>query len=327
MTIPVGVNFLSRIERGLTECVGAIYLISPASVARSWINFELGAVWIRSVIDERRGRSGVPTIPICHSGCTPDKLPTPLNNLNAIPGTQPRQLERAFRSIQLAVGGRGMLKTDFSQLASKVAALEKEGSGTQEQQAQAPTRHSRVTKPSTVNPGRHYSPTDKDRIAEAFYQLRETLNNEADPLQLDVQRLWQFWNQRKSQTQPSESLDIKGTIDRMNSIRQSAAQLSHKLFNVILKENINYESLLKTVLNYQIPDPFRKLQEHADRLRDALRSADAIYQESPHHSDRIVEVVIKILEPFAETNSRLTGWIHDTLRRVKEQEEVVLSKE
>ncbi len=34
-TIPAGANFLKKVEKGLMDCVGAIYLISPVSVKRS----------------------------------------------------------------------------------------------------------------------------------------------------------------------------------------------------------------------------------------------------------------------------------------------------
>lgn len=323
-SIPIGIPFLKSIERGLVDCIGAIYLISPTSVRRNWINFELGAVWIRSVSSVRGGGSEIPAIPICHSGCTPSNLPMPLNNLNAILATDPLQLELAFRSIQSVVGGKGFLKTDFCQLASKIAALEEHGSAVQEQDPQPPTMHRRVSEASVVKPKRYYSPNDKDRIADVFHQLREILHNDADPLQREVQIIWRTWNHRQSRAQPGEGLDLTGTIDRMNSIRQNATRLSHKIFDVMLKENKSYEPLLKTVLDYRIPDPLRRLQQHADRLRGALRSAEAIYQESPHQSDKIVDVVVRVLEPFADTNSRLNGWIHDTLRRIDEQEEIVL---
>src|SRR6478609_9608851 len=52
-SIPSGSNFLQRIEEGLINCVGAIYLISHSSLKRNWINFELGAVWIRNIISIR----------------------------------------------------------------------------------------------------------------------------------------------------------------------------------------------------------------------------------------------------------------------------------
>lgn len=125
-TIPAGANFLKKIEDGLTSCLGAIYLISPISVTRNWVNFELGAVWIRNVISIREGNSEIPAIPVCHSGITPATLPSPLNNLNAILGNQASQLEFAFRSLQTVVGGKGPLKTNFDMLAAQVAEFERQ---------------------------------------------------------------------------------------------------------------------------------------------------------------------------------------------------------
>jgi hypothetical protein len=113
----------------------------------------------------------------------------------------------------------------------------------------------------------------------------------------------------------------------MNSIRNRASQIGNEVFTIILDKNKSYETLLKTVLDYRVPDPFSKLREHADRLRGALSSAEEIYEESPHQSDKIVEVVVRILEPFSETNARLSGWIHETIRRIEEQEELVLSRD
>lgn len=123
-TIAPGANFLKRIEEGLISCVGAIYLISPVSVKRNWINFELGAIWIRSVQSVNNNGPLIPTIPFCHSGITPNQLPMPLVNLNAIMANNSAQLENAFHGIQSAVGGRGKLKTDFDVLAQKILSFE-----------------------------------------------------------------------------------------------------------------------------------------------------------------------------------------------------------
>jgi hypothetical protein len=125
-SIPAGSNFLKRIEDGLVGCIGAIYLISPSSVKRNWINFELGAVWVRNIMNLRDGKSEIPTLPVCHSGLTPGGLPAPLNNLNGIVANQASQLEFAFRSLQAAVGGRGSLKTDFDALAAQIIAFEQQ---------------------------------------------------------------------------------------------------------------------------------------------------------------------------------------------------------
>lgn len=124
-TIPAGANFLKRIEDGLISCVGALYLISPTSVKRNWVNFELGAVWIRNSIAVRNGENEIPTVPICHSGMTPSTLPMPLINLTAIQANSASQLELAFKSIQTAVGGKGKLKTDFDELTQKISQLER----------------------------------------------------------------------------------------------------------------------------------------------------------------------------------------------------------
>jgi hypothetical protein len=125
-SIPAGANFLKKIENGLINCIGAIYLISPISVKRNWVNFELGAVWIRNVISMRATNVEIPAIPVCHSGISPGTLPSPLNNLNAILGNQASQLEFAFRSLQTVVGGKGTLKTDFNVLAAQVAEFERQ---------------------------------------------------------------------------------------------------------------------------------------------------------------------------------------------------------
>src|SRR5690348_9372698 len=82
VSIPAGSNFLSRIEDGLINCCAAIFLLSPHSVNRNWINFELGSVWIRNKLSSVE----IPAIPVCHSGMSLNDMPQPINNLNAIQG-------------------------------------------------------------------------------------------------------------------------------------------------------------------------------------------------------------------------------------------------
>ena len=123
-TITAGANFLSRIENGLVDCVGAIYLISPKSITRNWINFELGAVWIRNHMSKTSTGIEIPTIPICHSGITPSSLPMPLINLNSVSASDPIHLKSVFQSIQKAVGGKGELKTDFEALSKSIIEFE-----------------------------------------------------------------------------------------------------------------------------------------------------------------------------------------------------------
>ncbi|MBW2642870.1 MAG: toll/interleukin-1 receptor domain-containing protein [Deltaproteobacteria bacterium] len=119
-SILAGTNFLKRIEEMLLNASGAIFLISHRSVKRNWINFELGAIWIRGVNDVV-----IPAIPFCHSGITPKNLPPPLNSLNAIQANDENQLEKAFYSLQRAFGVNGKLKTDFSALSEKIKDIER----------------------------------------------------------------------------------------------------------------------------------------------------------------------------------------------------------
>ncbi len=125
ISIPAGSNFLRRIEDGLVNCIGAIYLISPKSVNRNWINFELGAIWIRNAISLRSGGKEIPALPMCHSGIEPSNLPNPINDLNAVRANETAGLRFALTSLQAAVGGRGNLKTDIDALVAQVSAFEK----------------------------------------------------------------------------------------------------------------------------------------------------------------------------------------------------------
>ncbi len=119
-SISAGANFLTRIEEALCESVAGIYLISPNSVKRNWINFELGSIWIRNKLNMKNGQKEIPTIPFCHSGSSPGSLPMPLTNLNGINASNKNDLIRVFKNIQTAVGGSGRLKTDFDILKQSI---------------------------------------------------------------------------------------------------------------------------------------------------------------------------------------------------------------
>jgi len=124
-SIPAGSNFLDKIEEGLVTCGGALYLISPKSVSRNWINFELGAVWVRSASSKRAGGPEIPALPVCHSGMSVGQMPAPLNNLSGIMANDAPSLERGFHALQKAVGGSGKLRTDFDALATRIRDFER----------------------------------------------------------------------------------------------------------------------------------------------------------------------------------------------------------
>jgi hypothetical protein len=65
---------LDVIEKQIEESGVMISLISPTSLARPWVNIELGAAWIRRV----------PVIPLCHSQQKVGTLPKPFGDFNAL---------------------------------------------------------------------------------------------------------------------------------------------------------------------------------------------------------------------------------------------------
>ena len=72
--IPPGAKWLDRIDQAITESGIWIAICSPTSIARPWINFEIGCAWIKEI----------PIIPICHSGLTKSTLPQPIATFQAL---------------------------------------------------------------------------------------------------------------------------------------------------------------------------------------------------------------------------------------------------
>lgn len=69
-TIRAGSKWLDEVDKALKGADVQIVLASRESVGRPWVNFEAGAVWLR----------GIPVIPVCRSGMTPEALPVPLRD-------------------------------------------------------------------------------------------------------------------------------------------------------------------------------------------------------------------------------------------------------
>jgi hypothetical protein len=67
--IGAGENWLAAIEGAMAEAKAVIVLCSKASVHRPWVQFEVGAAWVRKV----------PVIPVCHSGMKATELEMPLS--------------------------------------------------------------------------------------------------------------------------------------------------------------------------------------------------------------------------------------------------------
>ena len=68
-SIGAGENWLTAIKDAMSEAKAVIVLCSKASVHRPWVQFEVGAAWMK----------GVGIIPVCHSGMKVEELQMPLS--------------------------------------------------------------------------------------------------------------------------------------------------------------------------------------------------------------------------------------------------------
>ncbi|HKE38787.1 MAG TPA: toll/interleukin-1 receptor domain-containing protein [Casimicrobiaceae bacterium] len=72
--IGAGENWLVAIERAMDRAKAVIVLCSKASMRRPWVQFEIGAAWMKQV----------PIIPVCHSGMKSTDLQMPLSLLESV---------------------------------------------------------------------------------------------------------------------------------------------------------------------------------------------------------------------------------------------------
>lgn len=112
-SIKPGDNWLDKIGKALKETQIEIILCSKESVSRPWVNFEAGAGWIR----------GIEVIPVCHSGFEPDKLPVPLNMLQAVKANQSTSLQTLYVKIAERYKMTAP-KADFEAIAGEIRELE-----------------------------------------------------------------------------------------------------------------------------------------------------------------------------------------------------------
>jgi hypothetical protein len=88
-SIAAGSNWLKELEEALQGAKSLLVLCSKASLNRPWVNFEVGAAWIRSI----------PLIPICHSGIGPHELPIPLSLLQGVRASDAAGLQRLYQHV------------------------------------------------------------------------------------------------------------------------------------------------------------------------------------------------------------------------------------
>jgi hypothetical protein len=91
--IPVGRDWLSDIEEKLAIAQAIIAIITPVSIERPWLWFEVGATW-------SKGRAGECRIyPLCAAEIELSSLPSPLDRLQALSMGKAADLKLLFEAL------------------------------------------------------------------------------------------------------------------------------------------------------------------------------------------------------------------------------------
>jgi len=113
-SINTGADWLKAITKAIDRARAVIVLCSRDSVHKPWVQFELGAAWIK----------GVPIIPVCHSGLKVDALQEPLSRLQGLELGTELGLERLFQGVSSALGGATIAPSNPQDKLARIANLE-----------------------------------------------------------------------------------------------------------------------------------------------------------------------------------------------------------
>jgi hypothetical protein len=96
--IQVGKDWLSDIEEKLAVAQAIIAIVTPVSIERPWMWFEIGATWAK-------GRAGECRIyPLCAAEIDLSSLPSPLNRLQALSMGRAADLKLLFEALMTQFG-------------------------------------------------------------------------------------------------------------------------------------------------------------------------------------------------------------------------------
>lgn len=91
--IPVGTDWLGDIEGKLDTAQAVIAIVTPVSIERPWLWFEVGATWLK-------GRAGNCRIyPLCAPEMNLSELPSPLDRLQALSMGKAADLKILFEAL------------------------------------------------------------------------------------------------------------------------------------------------------------------------------------------------------------------------------------
>lgn len=171
----------------------------------------------------------------------------------------------------------------------------------------------------------HYSSKDRDNIADAFQELRAIIDNDVSALRDKTTRIQHTWPQLP-QRKPDRMPNIGETVERLKAIRAESGGLSHRIFTEWLKKYRGYEALLKPVIDFRVPDRFKDLMHHCDRIGPSVEAAHSMYEKAENQEHQTAMVIGAIFEPMTDYAARIGGWASDTELRIKEQEKIILNR-
>jgi hypothetical protein len=88
-SIGAGENWLTAVERAMSDAKAVIVLCSKSSVHRPWVQFEVGAAWMKKV----------PVIPVCHSGMKMGDLQMPLSLRQGVELPSERGIAQLYEGV------------------------------------------------------------------------------------------------------------------------------------------------------------------------------------------------------------------------------------
>ena len=105
-----GERWLRRLEKELADAKIMMVLCSENSVSMPWINFELGAGYIRDIR----------IIPICHSGLDVDSLPEPIRLFQGFKAESDEFPEKLMGDLAKALGYERMPRLPYQEVSAQI---------------------------------------------------------------------------------------------------------------------------------------------------------------------------------------------------------------
>ena len=112
VSIEAGSDWLQSLRSALDRAKCVVVLCSPQSVARPWVNFEVGAAWLREL----------PVMPLCHGGLEPAQLRPPFSLLQGGSLAKSETLHSLYLLLS-RLSGLEAPEADFEQMVHDIAGM------------------------------------------------------------------------------------------------------------------------------------------------------------------------------------------------------------